>query len=331
MTGDEHLLLNELITAAIGVSFPEHKREMLECRLRPRLQALRLPTYLDYYFLLQAGSPGEMERLAELVTNNETYFFRETAPFEALFDQALPDLRPGAASPGALRVLLAGCSSGEEAYTLSIVARQHFVQLAGTALTIDAFDVDRSRVEAARRGEYGRISFRATSAEQLERYFLAATPAPAPAPVPAPRPTPAPAPERWAVRPLLRGGVRFFHGNILDAGSFAAPLAYDAVFCRNVLIYFSEPALHRAVDNFAAVLRHGGLLLLGHSESIIGMSPCFATVRLRNLIAYRRTAAAPPADAGGADGAAAAAIRCGAAGAPAAAPAGGGAGRRFPA
>jgi chemotaxis protein methyltransferase CheR len=304
MTGDEHLLLNELITAAIGVTFPEHKREMLECRLRPRLQALRLPTYLDYYFLLQAGSPGEMERLAELVTNNETYFFRETAPFEALFEQALPDLRPGAATPGALRVLLAGCSSGEEAYTLSIVARQHFVQLAGTALTIDAFDVDRSRVEAARRGEYGRASFRATGAEQLERYFTAA------------------AAERWTVKPLLRGGVRFFHGNILEVDSFAAPLAYDAVFCRNVLIYFSEAALHLAVENFAAVLRSGGVLFLGHSESIIGMSPRFATIRLRNLIAYRRTTALGAGSTGGTGGASAGGV---AGGGCAAAPAHGGA------
>jgi chemotaxis protein methyltransferase CheR len=274
MTDEEHLLLNELIAAAIGVCFPDHKRELLEARLRPRLQALRMPTYLDYYFLLQSGDGGERRRLAELVTNNETYFFRETQQFDALFEQAFDGLRPGAATPGALRLLLAGCSSGEEAYSLAIIARQHFVRLAGTALTIDAFDVDASRIEAARRADYGKSSFRATSPEQLERYFQPATG------------------ERWAVKPFLRGGgLRFYHGNILDLDSFAAPLAYDALFCRNVLIYFSEAALHRAVENFAAVLRPGGLLFLGHSESIIGLSARFESVRLHNLIAYRRVPA----------------------------------------
>ena len=270
MTDEEYLLLNELIAGTIGISFPEHKRELLEARLRPRLQALRLPTYLGYYFLLQSGDDGERCRLAELVTNNETYFFRETQQFDALFEQALEDLRPGAATPGALRLLLAGCSSGEEGYSLSIVARQNFVRLAGTALSIDAFDVDASRIAAAKSAEYGHSSFRATSPEQLERYFQPA------------------ADNRWTVKPFLRGGLRFYRGNILDLGSFAAPIAYDAVFCRNVLIYFSESALRRAVDNFAAVLRPGGVLFLGHSESIIGLSARFESVRLRNLIAYRR-------------------------------------------
>jgi chemotaxis protein methyltransferase CheR len=270
MSEEEYLLLNELISGAIGVSFPEHKREVLEMRLRPRLQALRLPRYLDYYFLLQAGDVAERLLLAELVTNNETYFFRETHQFEALFEQALDELRPSAAIPGGLRLLSAGCSSGEEVYTLSIFARQNFVRMAGTSLAIDAFDVDDSRVAAARRGEYGAPSFRATSPEQLERYFL-------------------PAGEgRWSVRPFLGSGVRFNRGNILDLETFAPPIAYDAVFCRNVLIYFAPPALHQAIVNFAAVLRRGGLLFLGHSESIIGLSERFETVRFRNLIAYRK-------------------------------------------
>jgi chemotaxis protein methyltransferase CheR len=317
MTQEEYLLLNELITNEMGISFPEHKRELLEARLRPRLHALRLSRYIEYYFLLQAvgranghvagnahganltttanitgnahgagltttanvagnadpadaAEGGERAILAELVTNNETYFFRETQQFDALFEQALDGLKPGAASPGALRVLIAGCSSGEEAYTLGIVARQNFVRMAGTALTVDAFDIDGGRIAMARRAEYGGGSFRATSGEQLERSFL-------------------PAGEgRWSVKPLFRAGTRFQRGNILEGASFAAALPYDVVFCRNVLIYFSEPALHRAVANFAAVLRRGGILFLGHAESIIGLSASFESLRLRNLIAYRK-------------------------------------------
>jgi chemotaxis methyl-accepting protein methylase len=82
--------------------------------------------------------------------------------------------------------------------------------------------------------------------------------------------------------------VHFSPGNILEKETFQRPVAYDVVFCRNVLIYFSEAALHRAIDNFASVLRPGGLLFLGHSESIIGLSPYFETVRLERCIAYKR-------------------------------------------
>jgi chemotaxis protein methyltransferase CheR len=293
MTQEEYLLLNELIAGEIGVSFPEHKRDVLESRLRPHLASLRLRRYLDYYYLVQGGDEAERLRLAELVTNNETYFFRETQQFEALFETALDDLKAAPATPGGLRLLSAGCSSGEEVYTLSIIARQNFVRLAGTALTVDAFDIDRSRVEAARRAEYGGGSFRATTREQLERYFLPVPPAGGGAAAAAAGGNGSggagiAAEARYTVKPFFQGGLRFNAGNILDLDTFAAPIAYDAVFCRNVFIYFSEPALHRAVANFAAVLRRGGLLFLGHAESIIGLSTRFETVRLRNLIAYRK-------------------------------------------
>jgi chemotaxis protein methyltransferase CheR len=122
----------------------------------------------------------------------------------------------------------------------------------------------------ARRAEYGPGSLRTTTAEQVERYFL---------PVQE---------ERWALRPSFRAGVRFTRGNILDLETFRGSLPYDVVFCRNVLIYFSEEAIRRAVDHFAAVLRPGGLLFLGASESIIGLSESFEAVRFTGTLGYRR-------------------------------------------
>lgn len=265
MTQEEYLLLNELISGQFGISFPEHKREVLESRLRPRLRALALDRYWDYYLQLQCDAVGERALLAELVTNNETFFFRETHPIEAFFEEARP-------RTGALRLLSAGCSSGEEPYTLGIYARQNAVRLGSAGVTIDAFDLDASRVEAAGRAEYGRSSLRSTTPEQAERYFTAT------------------GPERWVLKAPFREGVRFAWGNILDLPTFRNGAPYDAVFCRNVLIYFSETALHRAVRNFAEVLRPGGLLFLGASESIIGLSDRFETVRLSRSIAYRRVA-----------------------------------------
>jgi chemotaxis protein methyltransferase CheR len=260
MNEEAYLLLNELIGEWYGIHFPDHRREFLETRLRPRLAALRLPGFWDYYLHLRADNNGERQRLAELITNNETFFFRETRQLESFLEEGVPRLRPDLAP---LRVLCAGCSSGEEPYSLKILA-------GGTPLAIDAFDVDASRIDVARRAEYGPSAVRQLTAEQLERYFQPA------------------AAGQWALRSIWRRDVRFAWGNLVDLATFRADSLYDAAFCRNVLIYFSPAALRRAVDNLAAVLRPGGLLFLGATESIIGLSASFETVRLSGTIAYRR-------------------------------------------
>jgi chemotaxis protein methyltransferase CheR len=267
MTQEEYLLLNELISGRYGICFPESRRQMLESRLRPRLEALHLRRFRDYYLHLQCEQNGEYHRLAEVVTNNETYFFREPQPLETLLGEAL-DMTCRA---GALRVLSAGCSSGEEPYTLGILARLHAERLAGLRLEIDAVDIDPRCIALAQRAEYGRTSLRALQPDEIEKHFLAA------------------GPEHWKLKPSYRHGIRFAWGNLLDPGTLPRPAGgYDAVLCRNVLIYFAESAIQRAVAHFAALLRPGGLLFLGAAESIIGLSDRFEALRLGNGITYRR-------------------------------------------
>ncbi len=270
LTQEVYLLLNELIADRYGVEFPEHRKEILEARLRPRVETLRLPGFWDYYLHVCADNNGERQRLAELVTNNETFFFRESRQLECFLAEAAPRLQPAG---GTLRVLCAGCSSGEEPYTLGILSGQKAAgqRAPGSVpLAIDAFDIDAGRIATARRAEYGHNSLRQLSPEQLETYFQAT------------------GPERWTLRPEHRADIRFAWGNIVEPSTFAGGGLYDAVFCRNVLIYFSAAALLRAVASFAAVLRPGGLLFLGASESIIGLSDRFETVRLPATIAYRK-------------------------------------------
>ncbi|HEV8238700.1 MAG TPA: CheR family methyltransferase [Thermoanaerobaculia bacterium] len=267
MTPEEHLLLNEVIERQFGLSFAPAKKEFLESRLRPRLQSLHLRRFIDYYLLLQVDLDSELEHLARLITNNETYFFREVYQFEGLFAEGLGELRQAGWS-GELRMLCAGCSSGEEPYTLNIYARQ--AGLVGGRWAIDAFDIDVDRLKMAREAIYGVGSLRSTSEAQRAQYFSGF------------------AADRWQLRRANREGVGFAYGNILDLDSFRKPQAYDAIFCRNVLIYFSEGAFQHAVANFARALRLGGLLFLGHSESLIGRSDRFETVRLERCIAYRK-------------------------------------------
>lgn len=268
-------LLNEALEERFGLHFPAHRRGVLEARLQPRLRALHLESFLDYYAYLRANGNDEPEELAKAVTNNETYFFRETDQFEALFTEGLDALAGRSVLPGRLRVLSAGCSSGEEAYTLSFYAAGAAGAGAGTRaypLEIDAFDLDTARLEIAKRGECRPRSLRQMTEDQIRRLLSTV------------------GPERWAVREPYRERVRFFHGNLVDPDSLSRPVPYDVVFCRNVLIYFSEPALRRAIAHLVGLLRPGGLLFLGHSESIIGMFPQLQTARLGRCIAYRKAA-----------------------------------------
>lgn len=276
---EELLLLNEVLTQRFGLHFPPHKREILAARLRPRLAARHVRSFFDYYLAVRYDRNGELNRFAEAVTNHETYFFRETHQLEALLSRGLEILGSEGGegrraydrrSTHRLRVLSAGCSSGEEAYTLAIHARSCVATAGSVELEIDGFDLDRRSIERARQGTYGSHALRALNETQIRRYFRVREP------------------ERFDLREPYRRGIRFQAGNIVDLATYPGPGPYDAVFCRNVFIYFTEQAMLRSLENFARVLRPGGLLFLGHSESAIGLSPHFESVRLGRCLAYRK-------------------------------------------
>ena len=272
MNDGELALLNELMTGELGLWFPDHKREILESRLGSRIAELRLRTFLDYYVILQhdAGNGRqEIAQLAELVTNNESYFFRETYQFESLFTDALDELKTATRGERPIRILSAGCSSGEEPYTLNIFARENQYRMFGYDVAIDAFDISRQRIAMCESGAYGRGALRGLTSEQIEKYFLFSE-------------------DVYRLKPPFRKGVTFRVGNLLRDESYGPAATYDAIFCRNVLIYFPEETIIAACDRFHRALRDDGLLFLGHSESIIGLTRGFEPVRIGNSIAYRR-------------------------------------------
>ena len=267
---EELALFNELFSSHFGLFFPDHKREILESRLMPRLRANHVQRFIDYYLLLQYDLDRELNHLVCAITNNESYFFRETFQFESVRGDQLEELRRSGGVPGQVRMLSAGCSSGEEPYSLNIFLRGENLEHDDPTLRIDAFDIDSERLEMARQGIYRPTSLRALSPSKADLLFEKHDE------------------ESFELRHRYRRGVHFHQSNILDRNTFPKTGPFDAIFCRNVLIYFSEPALKTAIENFASVVRSGGLLFLGHSESIIGLTKAFQAERFGSCIAYRR-------------------------------------------
>jgi chemotaxis protein methyltransferase CheR len=267
-------LLCDLIQTRFGLAFDGSRRDILETRLRLRMRELRLDSLREYYLHLRfhPDREAELTRLACLITNNETYFFRETNQFDILIRHVLPPLRPSLKSRP-LKILCAGCSSGEEAYSLVIALQNASFETAGITWEIDAHDVDAEQIARAREAVYDVSSLRACDAETRRRYFN-------------------PVNGRFQLKERHRQGVRFFETNLVSPAIPLGQGVYDVILCRNMLIYFAPSAFTSVIDLFAQSLRPGGYLMLGHSESLLDRTTPFAAVLLEGGVVYRRLPAA---------------------------------------
>jgi chemotaxis protein methyltransferase CheR len=264
-------LLTDLLEDRFGLNFSGSRQDILAGRLRPRLETLHLDGVRAYYHYLRAhpGSEQEYGELATRLTNNETYFFREAAHFDAIIQHVVPQLgSPLRVTPW--RILCAACSSGEEPYSLAIRLTDAGLELSGARWQIDACDLNPLRLDQARRAIYEGHAFRATNEETQRRCFEEVESG------------------RFRVKERYRKAVRFFPANL------AAPLSgvgwgqYDIILCRNLLIYFGPVAFDRLITRFSELLAPGGYLFLGHAESLFDRSAAFEPVHFKDTMAYRR-------------------------------------------
>jgi chemotaxis protein methyltransferase CheR len=242
----------------------------LERRLRDRMTALGLKTYSEYYQYLRLSSfgQGEMDEAVDLLTTNETYLFREDYQLRAFRDEVLPILVTDAASKKRLTIWSAGCSTGEEVYTLAIIVSQSG-RFDSWDVRIYGSDISRRCVAAARRGVYGASAFRAVGPDVRRSYFVDKA-------------------DGSHVVDRIRALCHFGHMNLLDSDRARAVGRVDVVFCRNVLIYFDQRSRKRVIDMFYERLVPGGFLFLGHSESLLNVSTAFELVHLREDLVYRK-------------------------------------------
>jgi chemotaxis protein methyltransferase CheR len=277
LSEEEFRLLRDFIHERFGIYFEESQKGSLRSRLQGRVKSLDLLSFEDYYHYLRFGPQrtDELQRMISHLTNNETYFFREQPQLQVFADHVLRNVKERKVAvgteglPRALRVVSAGCSTGEEPHTLAMIIYDSGQFFWNWDVQVVGLDVDHLALEKARRGVYFHNSFRSLSPVQLERHFVRQG-------------------AGAVVKDAIRRMVSLRHGNLVERSSFDGLAPVDVIFCRNVLIYFSEAAFQSAVANFARSLRQGGLLFLGHSESLIGRSDRFETVRLERCIAYRK-------------------------------------------
>jgi chemotaxis protein methyltransferase CheR len=271
MSMEEFRLLRDLVQAHCGILVREDMKFVMERRLAPRLEVQGLGDFRSYYRFLRFGAErrAELEAAVEALTTHETYFYREPQQLRAFSEELLPLLQKRNARTRRLRVWSAGCSTGEEAYTVAMLLKASN-RFEGWDVEVYGTDISRRVLEAARRAEYGPSSMRVIPAEARQRFFV-------------------PAEEgRLRVRDDVRAWVSFGQLNLLEPGAAQLLPQVDVVLCRNVMIYFDPAARRQALRVFHGKLVPGGYLLLGHSENLLNLSADFELVHLRTDLVYRR-------------------------------------------
>lgn len=232
--------IRKMILAYAGISLHEHKGNMVYNRLARRVRATGTQDFRNYLDEVERPGSGEREQFVNALTTNLTGFFRESHHFDRL------TRLDGARAGRTLRVWSSACSTGEEAYSAAIALRE-----AGITAEILATDVDSNALAKARRGVYRLDILERIGPERVRRHFLRGTGENA---------------GHAMVRSELRAMVKFVVRNLL-AEDWPANESFDAIFCRNVMIYFDRPTQLRLLDRLAKVLVPGGVLFLGHSEN----------------------------------------------------------------
>jgi chemotaxis protein methyltransferase CheR len=256
-SGKAYRILTDLVYEHSRIRLGADKQMLLANRLQKRLRTLGLTSYDDYCAVLQSTEGAEeIEELVDLISTNHTKFFREPNHFSFLANRVLPALVPPlVASRSPLRLWSAAASSGEEAYTIAIVVAEHLLAYPSLDWQITASDISRRMVAQAQRGIYQMDSVQSVPPELLRRYFQKGIAARA---------------GTCRIKREVREHVRFERINLFQAEYPVFPKQH-VIFCRNVMIYFDPASRAAAVQKLTRQLSPGGYLVVGNSESLLGV------------------------------------------------------------
>ena len=272
LTTSEYEMFVEFIYNQTGMHFDERKNAFIAKRVNTRMEEIGEINYEDYLNLLKFrdGDKVELQQLINLLTINESYFFRDFPQIESFANHCLIDVaqRKAAADDFTIRIWSAGCSSGDEPYTLAIVLSE-ILDVKKWKIEIVASDIDLAILAKAKKGIYDERSIKDTPPEYLDKYFTTHN-------------------QRYKVIDKIKEMVHFEHVNLIDVREMRKKRNFDFIFCRNVLIYFNELSRKKVVDNFYISLNRGGYIFLGSSESINRITTAFTMKKKGNYLVYTK-------------------------------------------
>jgi chemotaxis protein methyltransferase CheR len=257
ISGRDYARLCELIYAEAGIHLGTERKTMLEVRIKRRLKILNLQSYSEYcdYLFGHEGLKDEITHLIDVVTTNKTDFFREPKHFNYLADHALPELTERNGGRPFL-IWSAGCSTGEEPYTMAIVLSEYALAHPGFRFRILASDISNIVLEKAEMGVYTNAVVDPVQPLLRKKYFMRSR---------------EPGSEQVRVVPELRRSIEFRRLNFMDA-DYGVPEKVDAIFCRNVIIYFDRATQERILQKLSNCLLPGGYMFVGHAETLHDMN-----------------------------------------------------------
>lgn len=262
--------LTEFIYKKSGIKFESKKLYFISKRVGKRISELEIDSVKEYLRYIKFKDDGsEIQELMNLLTVNETYFFREFNTLESFAEHCLQEVAEKKLEKGdkTLKIWSAGCSTGEEPYTLAIIIREMLDDIDDWKVEIIASDIDEVVLEKAKTAIYDARSVKDVPEEYLEKYFDVSG-------------------GRYLPVRKIRNMVKFEHMNLMDRVNVRQKRDFDFVFCRNVLIYFDDISRKQVVDHFYISLNKGGYIFLGHSESVGRITTAFSMKRFGSNVVY---------------------------------------------
>ncbi|SDN60665.1 chemotaxis protein methyltransferase CheR [Desulfonauticus submarinus] len=275
ISDEEFSKLRDFIYAQTGIYIGDNRKYLLENRLVNRLRDLNLKTFGEYYYFLRydPSRREELNRLFDVITTNETSFFRNPPQLKVFQDIILKEIveTKRKQNDKSIHIWSAGCSTGEEPYTLSIILHEVLKsEIDLWKIKITANDLSSSVLKAAKRGIYSPYSLRTTPPKILQRYFKQI------------------GNDKYQIIPKVAKLVDFVQLNLNDRFQIKRIPKSQVVFCRNVIIYFSDEVKKNVISSFYDNLVTGGYLFLGHSESLHNISRSFKPIHHPGSIVYKK-------------------------------------------
>lgn len=266
--------IRDFIYERAGLYFADNKKYILEHRISERLKVKNIKSFQDYYFFVKYDPEGDAEltALLDAITTKETSFFRDPAQLRAFEFGILPEIirKNQATSQPKLAVWSAGCSTGEEPYTLSIIILRSLQErITKCSVEIFANDISASALRTAEAGIYGEYSLRNMSDHDKDRYFIKSN-------------------DGYHIREEVKRLVNFQRLNLVDDAQMSLVPPMDVIFCRNVLIYFNMDSRRKVVSRFYDILKPGGYLFIGYLESLHEIPHALKLLHFPGAMVYKK-------------------------------------------